>query len=157
MAHLSQQQPDHKSDPKTGKSAVSPADLPDRVVIVVNKLDLLNMPSAQQLAETLGHAAVVWISVKQATGIEKLKHCITEILGRSEAEAPFTARARHVAALEAAMLDLQTAQANLRAGQPGELIAEELRAAHLQLGEIVGVVTPDDLLGKIFSQFCIGK
>jgi len=52
---------------------------------------------------------------------------------------------------------LREALAQLKSGHSTELMAEELRVAHLAMGEIVGTVTPDDLLGRIFSEFCIGK
>ena len=66
----------------------------------------------------------------------------------------FTARRRHVEALQSAASHLERGQAQL---QNLELLAEELRSGHDALGEIVGRTTPDDLLGKIFSEFCIGK
>ena len=70
---------------------------------------------------------------------------------------PFTARTRHIVALQASLTALESAAGQLTAGAPAELVAEELRAAHQSLGEIVGETTPDDLLGRIFSEFCIGK
>ena len=69
----------------------------------------------------------------------------------------FTARRRHLEALEASREHLIRAQDSLAAGDGGVLLAEDLRAAHDALGVILGRVTPDDLLGEIFSEFCIGK
>ena len=73
-------------------------------------------------------------------------------------EGVFHARARHVDALQRAGMHLDAAEAHAEAGdQALELVAEELRAAHDALGEITGTFTADDLLGAIFSRFCIGK
>ena len=69
----------------------------------------------------------------------------------------FLARARHLAALKAALHHLRTAQAQLAGQAPAELAAEELRLAQQALGGITGSFTSDDLLGAIFSRFCIGK
>ncbi|HEY0179779.1 MAG TPA: tRNA uridine-5-carboxymethylaminomethyl(34) synthesis GTPase MnmE, partial [Dokdonella sp.] len=69
----------------------------------------------------------------------------------------FTARARHVAALERAREALAAAAHALAVERAGELAAEELRDAQRHLGEITGEFTSDDLLGAIFASFCIGK
>jgi tRNA modification GTPase len=69
----------------------------------------------------------------------------------------FTARQRHLLALNEALLALGRAAELLDDRAPGELLAEELRAVHRSLGSIVGEVTADDLLGEIFANFCIGK
>ncbi|MBN8509194.1 MAG: tRNA uridine-5-carboxymethylaminomethyl(34) synthesis GTPase MnmE, partial [Burkholderiales bacterium] len=70
----------------------------------------------------------------------------------------FSARTRHLHALRRAQAHLQAGQRQLDAGEAAlELLAEELRLAHDALGEITGAFTPDDLLGAIFSRFCIGK
>ena len=67
------------------------------------------------------------------------------------------ARRRHLDALERALTSLRTGQEQLQGYGAGELLAEDLRAAQDALGEITGAMTSDDLLGKIFSSFCIGK
>ncbi len=141
-----------------------PRDTP--VLAVVNKIDLL--PDGGAEVSALLHTALhkekvqteepqmedqAWISVQQGLGLAALRGKMLHALGRTREEVPYTARARHVTALTAAAQHLQ--QAELQGSS--DLMAEELRAAHLYLGEIVGKVTPDDLLGKIFSEFCIGK
>ena len=98
-----------------------------------------------------------WVSAKTGTGLDELKKAITGAVGFRHNEATFTARARHVSALNQAIDELHKARAELGEQQSTEIIAEELRSAHGALGEIVGTVTPDDLLGRIFSEFCIGK
>ena len=69
----------------------------------------------------------------------------------------FMARRRHLDALERARASLAEGLAQLESRGAGELLAEDLRCCHNQLGEITGAVSPDELLGKIFSSFCIGK
>ena len=69
----------------------------------------------------------------------------------------FSARRRHLDALERAIGSLHSGQSQLQGSGAGELLAEDLRQAQQQLGEITGEVTPDDLPGQIFSSFCIGK
>ena len=68
-----------------------------------------------------------------------------------------SARRRHLDALRKARTQVQTAKSQLKDNRAGELMAEELRAAQQSLNEITGEFTSDDLLGKIFSSFCIGK
>ena len=70
---------------------------------------------------------------------------------------PFTARRRHIDALRRAALHFETGRTALEETRAGELLAEELRLSQHVLGEITGAFTPDDLLGRIFSEFCIGK
>ena len=77
---------------------------------------------------------------------------------QSSAEGVYIARARHVQALQAVQAHLETAAGQLDAREPAlDLLAEELRLAQNSLGEITGEFTSDDLLGVIFSSFCIGK
>ena len=74
-----------------------------------------------------------------------------------EGEGQFLARRRHLQALEQAHQHVHAAREQLEVFHAGELMAEELKQAHDALGEITGKMTPDDLLGEIFSSFCIGK
>ncbi len=124
------------------------------VLGVVNKIDLLDADRRKHL-ECEGK--LIWLSVKEGDGIQTLQKTILNQLGALAGEIPYTARARHIEALSSAEVHLQTAVLHLKAQAAAELVAEELRTAHLDLGEIVGTMTPDDLLGRIFSEFCIGK
>jgi len=72
-------------------------------------------------------------------------------------EGGFMARRRHLNALARALAHIQTGKSALADLMAGELLAEELRQAQNALGEITGTISSDDLLGKIFSSFCIGK
>jgi tRNA modification GTPase len=97
----------------------------------------------------------IYLSAKTGEGIDLLKQHLLKIAGyQHNAEGVFMARARHLDALKQVDMHLQQAQNNM---QQSELIAEELRLAQEALSSITGEFTPDDLLGEIFSKFCIGK
>lgn len=97
----------------------------------------------------------IWLSAKLGLGLDLLRGRLLELAGwQQSGEGVFTARARHLDALKRALAHLQAAR---QAGQQLEFFAEELRLANEALGEITGEFTADDLLGVIFSQFCIGK
>lgn len=96
------------------------------------------------------------ISAKRGDGIAELRQHLIESMGFEASAGSFSARQRHLDALDEAWQHVQGASEQLMAGA-GELVAEELRLAQNALGEITGKVTADDLLGKIFSTFCIGK
>jgi tRNA modification GTPase len=121
-------------------------------LVVMNKSDLLSQVPA---AVNCRHP-VAWVSALDGTGVDDLRRQIGLAVGHTH-DAPFTARLRHTAALEQAAEHLTDAIRAIDAETGAEIIAEELRAGHDSLGEIVGVVTSDDLLGRIFSEFCIGK
>ncbi len=116
-----------------------------QVMEVWNKADLLEEPDAGM------------ISVKTGVGLVSLAGRITAALGHKADASAFTARQRHVQSLRTCVGALERALDMAMARQHSELIAEEVRVAHRGLGEIVGEVTSDDLLGEIFSTFCIGK
>ena len=98
------------------------------------------------------------ISAATGEGIDALRSHVRELAGIGDlGEGVFTARRRHVEALEAAAMHFDAGRRALESQRAGELLAEELRLAQQKLGEITGTVTPDDLLGRIFSEFCIGK
>lgn len=127
-----------------------PAEL--RRIQVMNKTDLVMRAPVR---ETAGADDRIWLSAKTGAGIDLLKQAIRDHAGWQPAgEGLFTARTRHVDALVAAQHHLAAA-ATLTA-RP-ELCAEELRLAHESLGLITGEFSADDLLGEIFSRFCIGK
>lgn len=97
----------------------------------------------------------IYLSAKTGAGVDLLKQQLLDIAGyQQNAEGIFMARARHLQALKQVDAHLQLAQKNRH---QAELIAEELRLAQEALSSITGEFTPDDLLGEIFSKFCIGK
>ncbi len=104
----------------------------------------------------------IYISAKNQLGIDELIQHLEQRLSRTntaheQADTPFLARSRHVIALQHALDSIRSAQQRLSNSLELELVAEDLRLAQQSLGEITGEFTPDDLLGKIFSEFCIGK
>ena len=99
------------------------------------------------------------LSAKTGLGLDALRHQLLQVAGwQSGSEGVYMARERHVQALRLTQSHLQAAQSHLEAqAQALDLLAEELRLAQNALGEITGEFTSDDLLGVIFSSFCIGK
>jgi len=151
-------------DPEVGRKAVAAAiaGVPE-ILWLHNKADLLAQaePADHPEAATSavkGHAAVL-VSAWTGVGLPELHARLRALAAGPQAEAvggTFTARARQVDALGRAAGELDAANAAL-ASETLDLAAESLRAAHDALGEITGRVAPDDLLGHIFSTFCIGK
>lgn len=121
-------------------------------VWVHNKIDVSRETSRVELLEKENH---VFLSAKTGLGIDHLKKTLLQIVGyQPSGEGVFMARARHLQALQQVDAHLLRALANMHAA---ELVAEELRYAQEALSSITGEFTPDDLLGEIFSRFCIGK
>ncbi len=130
------------------------ARLPQEIpkIWVHNKIDVTQEPAV--IAEK-NQATHIYISAKTGVGVDLLKNHLLKLAGyQNNAEGVFMARARHLSALNEvhAHLDLAASQID-----SAELVAEELRLAQDALSSITGEFTPDDLLGEIFSKFCIGK
>ena len=123
-----------------------------------NKADLTGEPVAVRsdgLAQT-GADTVISLSAKTGAGLDLLKHALLQEVGwQGENESLFLARSRHLNALKIAEMELEYAVPYLD-DQP-ELLAEHLRLAQNACNAITGEFTADDLLGVIFSRFCIGK
>jgi tRNA modification GTPase len=101
----------------------------------------------------------VLISAKTGAGLQTLREQLLRVVGWQAApEGVFMARERHVSALKNVQTQLEAAASQLNAAQPAlDLMAEDLRQAQLHLSAITGAFSADDLLGEIFSSFCIGK
>ena len=97
------------------------------------------------------------VSARTGAGLDALKALMLKKIGFAENASGFIARQRHVEELKHTSQHLDRALVLAKGKEAGELIAEELKLAHQHLGEIVGITTSDDLLGKIFESFCIGK
>ena len=126
-------------------------------VIVRNKIDLAKMEPRRSSVDGV---AEIWLSAKTGSGVELLRRAILEVAGAEEStHDAFLARERHLRALSVAQGHLALSATHLTpiSAPALELCAEELRQAHDALGEITGAHTADDLLGAIFSRFCIGK
>lgn len=151
-----------------------PTEIP--IIVVFNKMDTLDALDHTSFSSSFYSSTVcsldseqpldkstqmtqhtVYISAKSGSGMEHLKNIIKSIAGYQPNEGHFLARRRHLQALEAAKKLLVNGQEQLVLHRAGELLAEDLRLAHQALSEITGAFTSDDLLGKIFSSFCIGK
>lgn len=134
---------------------LGPAQSGQTRLIVRNKIDLVGASPAR--AET-SDGIVIDLSAKAGDGLDLLRGELKRLAGDGDAAAgAFSARARHVVALEKVAAHLAAAELALTEQRAGELAAEELRDAQHQLGELTGEFTSDDLLGAIFSSFCIGK
>ncbi len=119
------------------------------IIAIRNKIDLLEPTEMNGFLN---------ISAKTGLGIDILKQEIKARVGfQSNTEGLFSARRRHLDALNRAHKFLQSAYSQLKENRAGELVAEDLRQVQLALSEITGEFTSDDLLGRIFSSFCIGK
>lgn len=124
------------------------------LTVVRNKIDV----TGDEPGRSSGPKTAINISAKSGAGIDALRDRIRELAGYEDlGEGAFTARRRHLDALGRAAEHFKAGQRALSESRAGELLAEELRLAQQALGEITGAVSSDDLLGKIFSEFCIGK
>lgn len=129
---------------------------PEKVTLVRNKIDLGDEPAG--LFTNDQGQTYLGISAATGKGVDELKDHLKTIMGfQQTGESGFTARRRHLDALERAKTHLNHGKAQLEGYAAGELLAEDLRHCQLALSEITGEFTPDDLLGRIFSSFCIGK
>ncbi|ARA71027.1 tRNA uridine-5-carboxymethylaminomethyl(34) synthesis GTPase MnmE [Pasteurella multocida] len=130
-----------------------PSNIP--VTIVRNKADLSG--ENEGIVEQNGYT-VITLSAKTQQGIALLREHLKQSMGyQTNMEGGFLARRRHLEALEQAATHLQQGHVQLTQFYAGELLAEELRRVQNHLSEITGQFTSDDLLGNIFSSFCIGK
>lgn len=122
---------------------------------VHNKIDLSRQHPRIEHHDAKTH---IYLSAKSGRGVELLRAHLKQIVGyQAVGEGGFMARRRHIDALERAKQSVQTGIAHLLLNSAGELLAEELRQAQQALSEITGEFSADELLGRIFSSFCIGK
>ena len=125
------------------------------VTVVRNKIDLTGGRSSIAEGELGSEIA---LSAKTGEGVDLLCRHLAECVGYERGcEGVFIARRRHLDALERARDFLASGRNQLTTAQAGELLAEDLRQAQQALGDITGEITSDDLLGRIFTSFCIGK
>ena len=130
-----------------------------KLTVVYNKVDQSQFDSNHvDNKNSTKDVETLFISAKTGKGITELKQHLKTIMGyEGTTEGGFSARRRHITAIEQAKTALENGHTQLTEFAAGELLAEDLRLAQDYLGEITGTFTPDDLLGKIFSSFCIGK
>ena len=139
-------------------------ELADKVSIslIANKIDLSQDTSGlwseqDKPTQHQKNIPIYGTSLKENQGLKEVTQHLKDIAGLTDTEPAFSARTRHIHALEAALDHIDISLSLLRNEQAGELIAEELKLAHTQLQGITGIFTTDDLLGEIFSSFCVGK
>jgi tRNA modification GTPase len=131
-------------------------DIADNVPLIIlrNKTDVTGEPPGAQQNDP----PVLNISAKTGAGLDVLRETIRRVAGYENlGDGAFTARRRHIDALNLAAEHFERGRDELNKNKAGELFAEELKLAQRALGEITGSFTSDDLLGRIFSEFCIGK
>ena len=129
--------------------------MPAHITLVRNKIDLTNEQPSLTTGETV---TCLQISAKQGLGMDNMRQYLKDCVGyNSTLEGGFSARRRHLDALQRAQEHVQQGADQLAYSAAGELLAEDLRQTQECLSEITGQFTSDDLLGRIFSSFCIGK
>jgi tRNA modification GTPase len=146
---------DDKLDPlhQAFDTSLLPGGIP--VTFIRNKID--QSGTAAAISETAAGFEIA-LSAKTGEGIGLLREHLKQCMGFSSSqEGEFIARRRHLDAIERASKHLLTGRSALQEQGSGELLAEDLRQAQQALSEITGEFTADDLLGQIFSSFCIGK
>lgn len=153
MIDSNESQADHFQQEWSEFLAKLPKNIP--VTVIRNKVDLTG--ETESLVQT-DNFTVIRLSAQTKVGVDLLREHLKKSMGyQSSTEGGFIARRRHLVALEAAAEHLQRGHIQLTQFYAGELLAEELRMVQNALSEITGQFTSDDLLGNIFSSFCIGK
>ena len=141
---------DASEEALSGPDEELPSAIP--LTTVRNKIDLTGEPAGETGEDSIN------LSAKTGAGIDALREHIKRRAGYENlGEGALTARRRHLEALNRAREHFATGREALATTRAGELLAEELRLSHQALGEITGAISSDELLGKIFSEFCIGK
>lgn len=137
-------------------SFLNPKPAMEKVTVICNKADLSHKQIELVVNED-GHTTI-YLSAKGNQGIDLLREHLKACMGYEHtSESSFSARRRHLQALQEAREAIQHGYKQLKEQRAGELLAEDLRQAQQALGTITGTFTSDDLLGRIFSSFCIGK
>jgi len=141
---------------ETEKSIIARLPQEIRKIWVHNKIDATNeVAQVKEIAQENEIATHIYLSAKTGLGIDLLKNELLKLAGyENNSEGVFMARARHLEALSQVQTHLNFAAEQINSA---ELVAEELRISQEALSSITGEFTPDDLLGEIFSKFCIGK
>ncbi len=133
-----------------------------KLILLANKIDLRSGDVSQfspssSFAGLTGESPAFPISAKTGQGLDELRSALVARAGVAFVSGTLVTNARHAAALRAAADSLRTVSDGLDRGLPNDLLAEDLRSALASLGTITGEITTDEVLGEIFSRFCIGK
>jgi tRNA modification GTPase len=152
---LLQEAQDHRKPKDHWQKLMGAQPMPSQLTLVRNKIDLSE--GLPQLTQVDG-VDCIYLSAKDGQGLDLLRRQLKQVVGyQTTLEGGFSARRRHIDALQRCQLLLQEGSSQLAYSQAGELLAEDLRLAQECLNEITGSFTSDDLLGRIFGSFCIGK
>lgn len=152
---------DSQTTTSTDPQQLWPAEVPvslgrQPITVIRNKCDLQAAAPDQKLGDD-GSTTIITLSAKTGDGVALLREHLKASIGFHPGEGSFLARRRHIEALQRAREYVSYGQQQLENAGAGELLAEDLRLSQRTLGEITGEVSADDLLGRIFSSFCIGK
>ena len=151
---IRERQNQNKDSMKTALEMIKGKDVP--IITVLNKVDLISSPILN--TKDVSRGTIIETSAVTGKGMQELKSELLKLAGFSENQSIYMARERHIHNLLNVKESLKRAASYLNSTSPQlELFAEELRGASDELGEITGKISSDDLLGKIFSGFCIGK
>lgn len=135
-----------------------PSDLLPRVSLIINKTDLMVDKSTPFSNPSIDAQNIKYVSALTGEGLDELRQHIKLLAGyQGDSESLFTARRRHLTALNQARTAVEHGLNQLLENKAGELLADDLLQAQRALGEITGEFSADDLLGEIFAGFCIGK
>ncbi len=149
------------SDMVAGISGIT-GDNGSRIILVINKSDLVSPQGLEELRSRLlplCSCPLLFVSARHGSGIEEVRNQLTASVETGKLDNPqyVVTNARHYEALKNVSESLQRVLDGFRNGIPTVLIATDVRQAIYYLGQITGQITPDDILGEIFSKFCIGK
>lgn len=128
-----------------------------QLLVICNKVDLLNDEQKEQLKKEIPN--LLFLSAKHQSGMEELQNKLLSLVdsGALSGDSTIISNSRHYDALLKALEEIQKVKEGMDVGLASDLVAIDIRQALFHLGEITGSVTTDDLLGNIFSNFCIGK
>lgn len=132
----------------------------NRAVLILNKTDLTIITQPQHLTDHCPNACIVQTAITEDIGIDKLKNTILDVLLGGDfvvGESPIITNTRHQDALRRSQEALDDVITSLESEMPPDLVAVDLRISLDALGDIVGKTTTEDILDRIFSQFCVGK
>lgn len=130
----------------------------EKITVIQNKIDRSKLPASFVESSENNPCPIIRLSAKHGDGLDLLREHLKSCMGiTGSTEGCFSARRRHLVALQDALDFLSTGRHQLECANAGELLAEDLRLAQNRLSEITGAFSTDDLLSRIFSSFCIGK
>ena len=132
----------------------------NRTILILNKTDLSIITKPQDLSDYCPNACIVQTAITEGIGIDSLKNAILDVLLGGDfvvGDSPIITNTRHQDALRRSQEALDDVITSLKSEMPPDLVSVDLRISLDALGDIVGKTTTEDILDRIFSQFCVGK